>query len=706
MRKMLFITIILSFIFIECSLNIPSRNQNQIISGEMILNFDCSILEDRTIIPSIDINAAAYDVTGAGPGSAAFSELGVTSSTLTVTYLEVGSWTITVEAKNLDGTLIGIGSTNVEIEVGNIVNTTIEVTPLDGTGTLSLTVDWTDATQFTSAATVTGTLESALGSTESISFTKSEKIATHTSEIDTGYYTLSILVHEDSEDSYFAETLRIIYNEITSEIIEIPDSPQLFPEINVKRGPTNINSGSGSYNFGNVDIDSSSSAVIFTIENLGDAVLNLTGSPEKVQISGSNSSMFTVNTQPSSPVPPSSSTTFSIIFTPTSEGYKTANVSIPNDDTDENPYTFTITGTGILVSPESVLDDFNDGNSTNNWGHPTFSGGSGICNMSFVSDAYEGAKCLKLDYNVNTTSSYSYYVTKLGNEDLTINNYNAISFWIKGESGGEYFKIELKTSSGNPAGRENAPLYITDHLDGGVSTSWQKVTIPLKNFANIINFTDMNEMLFIFEEYQSGLNGSPKNGTVYIDYIEFESVSGGFDVIRIDHFGDKILYNALGGQMQIAWESSQGQNSYSIESGGVFHDYEYGLKYNYDVSASSGNFWSILYILFGGGSNGWQAQECDFGEYTKLTFWIKAESDNENPESIKIELEDKYGKKEQSIYSITTTWKKYELWLNSFNDGYNTLDKTSIKKLIFVLEQEQASDDLGAIYIDEIQFEK
>ena len=50
---------------------------------------------------------------------------------------------------------------------------------------------------------------------------------------------------------------------------------------------------------------------------------------------------------PVHPVAPSGSTTFTITFTPTSMGAKTATVTIANDDSDESSYTFTVNGTGI-----------------------------------------------------------------------------------------------------------------------------------------------------------------------------------------------------------------------------------------------------------------------------------------------------------------------------------------------------------------------
>ena len=65
-------------------------------------------------------------------------------------------------------------------------------------------------------------------------------------------------------------------------------------------------------------------------------------------VGGTDAAMFTVGTQPSSPIGSFGNTTFTITFTPTSAGVKTATVTIANDDADENPYTFTLTGVGVV----------------------------------------------------------------------------------------------------------------------------------------------------------------------------------------------------------------------------------------------------------------------------------------------------------------------------------------------------------------------
>ncbi|HNR14277.1 MAG TPA: choice-of-anchor D domain-containing protein [Thermodesulfobacteriota bacterium] len=116
------------------------------------------------------------------------------------------------------------------------------------------------------------------------------------------------------------------------------------PEIAVSQAGTLIPDNSGSFDFGSVPIRTTVQ-VTFTIQNLGDSNLNLTGSP-RVSLTGPNAADFRVFTQPGTPIRASLSTTFVIAFRSGAHGVRSASVSIANDDGDENPYNFAITGTG------------------------------------------------------------------------------------------------------------------------------------------------------------------------------------------------------------------------------------------------------------------------------------------------------------------------------------------------------------------------
>jgi hypothetical protein len=68
-----------------------------------------------------------------------------------------------------------------------------------------------------------------------------------------------------------------------------------------------------------------------------------------IAITGTNADQFSVETQPTTPISAGSNSIFTLRFTPTSVGAKTANISIANNDSDENPYDLTLTGSGALA---------------------------------------------------------------------------------------------------------------------------------------------------------------------------------------------------------------------------------------------------------------------------------------------------------------------------------------------------------------------
>jgi hypothetical protein len=97
--------------------------------------------------------------------------------------------------------------------------------------------------------------------------------------------------------------------------------------------------------FGEVSVAAGAKTNTFTIRNTGWGDLNLTGTP-RVVISGSAAADFTVTLQPSSPVAASGQTAFEVAFDPSAGGFRWAEISIANDDADENPFNFAIRGTG------------------------------------------------------------------------------------------------------------------------------------------------------------------------------------------------------------------------------------------------------------------------------------------------------------------------------------------------------------------------
>ncbi len=126
----------------------------------------------------------------------------------------------------------------------------------------------------------------------------------------------------------------------------------LAPEIQVEGNSLAIPDGdttaiAADYtDFGDADISTGMVDASFSILNLGGAALDLTGTVPYVNISGEHAADFSITVNPVTPVAVSGSTSFTVRFNPSSEGLRTATLSISNSDTDENPYTFTIQGTG------------------------------------------------------------------------------------------------------------------------------------------------------------------------------------------------------------------------------------------------------------------------------------------------------------------------------------------------------------------------
>ena len=138
---------------------------------------------------------------------------------------------------------------------------------------------------------------------------------------------------------------------------EIPPPPPPDPEIEVSGngieivdGDTTPSSADGT-DFGSADFDGETVQRNFVIANTNTGDLEITG----VSISGPNQADFAIESAPASTIPGGEQSTLTIEFDPDNVGARTANVSIANNDDDENPYTFAIAGEGTDASGELIF---------------------------------------------------------------------------------------------------------------------------------------------------------------------------------------------------------------------------------------------------------------------------------------------------------------------------------------------------------------
>jgi hypothetical protein len=118
------------------------------------------------------------------------------------------------------------------------------------------------------------------------------------------------------------------------------------PEIALEQSGSDVPTGS-THPFGSVATGGFLERT-FAIFNTGTASLTLSGSP-RIAISGSGD--FTITSQPASAdIAPGGNDTFTVRFTPTGSGPKSATLSIANNDGDENPFVIELTGTATTAS--------------------------------------------------------------------------------------------------------------------------------------------------------------------------------------------------------------------------------------------------------------------------------------------------------------------------------------------------------------------
>jgi hypothetical protein len=116
--------------------------------------------------------------------------------------------------------------------------------------------------------------------------------------------------------------------------------------------------------FGTADVNLITVNKTFTIRNTGSLSLTISNPT----ISGANAGDFTISANPGTlNIGANSSTTFQVTFNPSAVFTRTAQINIVNNDSDENPYTYAIQGTGLLdndgdgVENNADQDDDNDG---------------------------------------------------------------------------------------------------------------------------------------------------------------------------------------------------------------------------------------------------------------------------------------------------------------------------------------------------------
>ncbi|TBX70432.1 choice-of-anchor D domain-containing protein [Flavobacterium silvisoli] len=390
-----------------------TRNGGNGANGQVVISWD----EAEINITGNAVSIADGDITPSTTDATDFGSVAVASGTITKTYTiqNTGTVTLTLGTITLSGanaadfsittypgtSIAPGGSTTFTLSfdpsaggtrsaVVSIVNSDSDENPYDfaiqGTGleqeidirgngvsivdgdTTPSTTDWTDFGSTNPTRTYiiynTGTTDLTIG-TLSLSGTNPGDFAITTapnSIVAPGTSTMFTVTFTPSAAGVRSATISIINNDSNENPYDFKiQGTGVAPNMTVKGNNVAISDGDTTptitdwTDFNSTNIYSPITRV-YTIENSGNLALNLTGTPI-VSISGSTD--FTISMQPASTVQQNNAVSFTVSFSPTVVGIKTADISIANNDSGagKNPYTFRVTGTAV----QTFIDSDGDG---------------------------------------------------------------------------------------------------------------------------------------------------------------------------------------------------------------------------------------------------------------------------------------------------------------------------------------------------------
>ncbi len=126
-------------------------------------------------------------------------------------------------------------------------------------------------------------------------------------------------------------------------------------------------------------------------------------------------------------------------------------------------------------------------------------------------------RSLRLDYSKRPEGWCGYYtlLNQVDGDYFDLSPYGTLSFMVRGERGGEDFELGMADKRLLDIGDSNKAGQIGDFLEGGVTTKWKEVKIPLKAFERQgpLDFSTMGSFVLNFNV--------AGRGVVYIDNLKF-----------------------------------------------------------------------------------------------------------------------------------------------------------------------------------------
>ncbi len=258
--------------------------------------------------------------------------------------------------------------------------------------------------------------------------------------------------------------------------------------------------------FGPTDIASGTIVKTFTIENLGLGTLNLTGVSPYIVIGGAHAADFSVTVIPSTPIAASGNTTFQITFNPSATGVRNATLSIANDDSDENPYNFSISGTGTTpeINIQGNAINILDGDTTPVTTDNTDFGGTTISTNLVKTFTIQNTGTADLSISAITMNSGALFTVGGITLPATIMAAGSTTFTVTFNSGaaGTFTDTVLVTSNDTDEATYNfdvkatanlpavncGDLFISEYVEGSGSNKYIEIYNPTSSTINLSDY--------------------------------------------------------------------------------------------------------------------------------------------------------------------------------------------------------------------------
>lgn len=196
-------------------------------------------------VPEIDMDIASYTITGTGPGeNDNFSVTGFTGGVFEKDNLAVGEWEIVIDGYNTDDEKIATASIGAVIRKSQETSVTAAIKPLAGTGSLDVSVSWSDSQGKLADPQVFVVIKDESGNeiaeyTDPVQLTLGDdgiSAAGVISDLPAGWFEVNIGLFEGIPESeaeavwQSVYTLRIVKDEVTNGNVVIPEEEINFGE--------------------------------------------------------------------------------------------------------------------------------------------------------------------------------------------------------------------------------------------------------------------------------------------------------------------------------------------------------------------------------------------------------------------------------------------------------------------------------------------